>query len=311
MSKSNEGNIGCIIIALIGYALYSGFNYGSDYFTEKQNNEENVIKYQSLLKKNSEQDFITFLNESDGYNSESDRVYSEKIDSILWSNTLKNRTFQNYIKLQDTLSYNYTLKNIEIAKDSLDNMIWKEALVSKDYDSYLRKTYGLFNEYESGKFKIEAENIIKKNDSIIWSSEKLAWEEAQKRDNSESYNKFIKYFPESKNYETAKLIAIKKEVDEIFNDGKTGNLPQSEIQNKNNSKYSDVTITNDTGCELIIRYSGKSLRKYIIDVGETKTVSLYSGDYRIAASACGSNYAGEETLSGNYSSKFYIRTVRY
>jgi hypothetical protein len=311
MAKSNEGNIGCIIIAIIGYALYSGFNYVSDYFTEKQNKEENAIKYQSLIKKNSERDYITFLIESDTYKSESDRFYSEKIDSVLWINNLKNRTFQNYINLQDTLSYNYTLKNIDIAKDSLDNMLWKEALINKDFDTYLKKTYGLFKKFESGKFKLEAEKIIKKNDSLIWSSEIIAWAEAQKRDNSATYNKFLEYFPKSKNYEKAKLNAIQKEVDEIFNDDKTGRLPESEFRNKNNSKYSEVTISNDTGCELIVRYSGQSVRKFIIDVGETKTFSLYSGEYRVAASACGSNYAGSENLSGNYSSKFYIRTVRY
>lgn len=281
MSKSNEGNIGCIIIAIIGYALYSGFNYVSDYFAEKQNKEENAIKYQSLIKKNSERDYISFLIESDTYKSESDRFYSEKIDSILWINNSKNRTFQNYINLQDTLSYNYILKNIDIAKDSLDNMLWKEALINNDFVTYIKKTYGLFKKYESGKFKLEAEKIIKKNDSLIWSSEIIAWAE------------------------------IQKEVDEIFNDDKTGKLPESEFQNKNNSKYSEVTISNDTGCELIVRYSGQSVRKFIIDVGETKTFSLYSGKYRVAASACGSNYAGLESLSGNYSSKFYIRTVRY
>lgn len=311
MSKSNEGNIGCVIIAIIGYALYSGFNYVSDYFEEKRNNEENITKYQSLLKKNSEQGYISFLSESDEYKSESDRFYADKIDSILWINTLKNRTFQNYISLQDTLSYNYTLKNIKIAKDSLDNKLWKEALISNDFDSYLHKTSGLYEKYESGKFSVEAQKIIKKNDSLIWISEKLAWAEVQRKDNSEYYNKFTEYFPKSRNFEKAKEFAIKKEVDEIYNDGKTGNLPQSEIQNSSNSKYSDVTITNDTGCELIIRYSGKSVRKYLIEVGETKTVSIYSGNYRIAASACGSNYAGEESISGNYSSKFYIRTVRY
>lgn len=311
MSKSNEGNIGCIIFAIIGYLLYSGYNYVSDYFTEKSNKEENAIKYQSLIKKNNERDYISFLIESDTYKSESDRFYSEKIDSILWTNNLKNRTFQNYINLQDTLSYNYTLKNIDIAKDSLDNMLWKEALANNDFKKYLDKTYGLYKKFESGKFKSEAEKIIKQNDSLIWSSEKLAWAEALNKNNSTTYNKFLEYFPKSKNYEKAKLNAIQKEVDEIFNDDKTGKLPESELRNKNNSKYSEVTISNDTGCELIVRYSGQSVRKFILDVGETKTFSLYSGEYRVAASACGSNYAGSESLSGDYSSKFYIRTVRY
>jgi hypothetical protein len=273
--------------------------------------EENVIKYQSLIKKNSERDFISFLNKSDGYNSESDRIYSEKIDSVLWINNLKNRTFQNYINLQDALSYNYTLKNIDIAKDSLDNKLWEEAKENNDFEIYLSKTRGLYKEYESGKFELEAKNIIKKNDSLIWSSEQLAWSEVQKKDKSFYYNKFLETFPKSKYFNIAKDIAIKKEVDEIFNDERTGALPESEIFNKNSSKFSDVKIFNNTGCILTIRYYGKSIKKFIIEKGETITVSIVSGDYRVAASACGSNYAGTENLSGDYSSTFYIKTTRY
>ncbi|GAW88673.1 hypothetical protein FPC840_390011 [Flavobacterium psychrophilum] len=38
---------------------------------------------------------------------------------------------------------------------------------------------------------------------------------------------------------------------------------------------------------------------------------MLSGEYRIAASACGSNYAGTESLQGSYSTKYYITTTRF
>jgi hypothetical protein len=48
-----------------------------------------------------------------------------------------------------------------------------------------------------------------------------------------------------------------------------------------------------------------------IPSGGTSTVYLSSGTYKIAASACGANYAGTESLSGSYGSTFYISRTRY
>jgi hypothetical protein len=48
-----------------------------------------------------------------------------------------------------------------------------------------------------------------------------------------------------------------------------------------------------------------------IPEGSTRSVSLSSGNYRVAATACGHNYAGSENLTGDYTSTFYISTTRY
>jgi len=72
-----------------------------------------------------------------------------------------------------------------------------------------------------------------------------------------------------------------------------------------------VTIENDTGYRLTVRYSGPSVKEIVIPRGSSETTSLSSGSYKIAASANGLHYAGRESLSGSYSSKYYISTSQY
>lgn len=104
---------------------------------------------------------------------------------------------------------------------------------------------------------------------------------------------------------------IKDDVDRIFNDNKTGQLPTFEKRGDRGTTTSAISIENGTGCSLTVRYSGADINMIIIPAGSTRSVTLKSGLYRIAASACGSNYAGEESLSGRYSSRYYISSSRY
>lgn len=104
---------------------------------------------------------------------------------------------------------------------------------------------------------------------------------------------------------------IKEDVDRIFNDNKTGQLPTFENRGNRGTTTSSISIENGTGCSLTVRYSGADINMITIPAGSTRSVTLKSGSYRIAASACGSNYAGEESLSGRYSSRYYISRTRY
>ena len=101
---------------------------------------------------------------------------------------------------------------------------------------------------------------------------------------------------------------IELEVEKIYNDKNTGEMPTSEKIGSYNSSVSSVSISNDTSCELIIRYSGIDSKMISIPANQTRSLSIQSGSYRITASACGYNYAGSESLSGDYSSKYYIST---
>ena len=45
---------------------------------------------------------------------------------------------------------------------------------------------------------------------------------------------------------------------------------------------------------------------FLKDTFSTKKIKISSGNYSVAASACGYNYAGTENLNGDYSVKYYI-----
>ena len=96
-------------------------------------------------------------------------------------------------------------------------------------------------------------------------------------------------------------------MDEILADRNTGQMPTFDRDSYSNSLSSNVSIKNNTGCDLIVRYSGSKVIKVEIPNGGTRSVSLPSGNYRVAASACSSNYGASENLSGDYSSTFYIQ----
>lgn len=85
-------------------------------------------------------------------------------------------------------------------------------------------------------------------------------------------------------------------------------MPSFNTLTSGTSINSSVEIKNNTGCDLIVRYSGPEARMIEIPNGGVRTVHLASGRYKIAASACGANYEGFENLQGKYGSTFYIRT---
>ncbi|MEZ4853756.1 DUF6759 domain-containing protein [Flavobacterium sp.] len=122
---------------------------------------------------------------------------------------------------------------------------------------------------------------------------------------------FIKENPNHKKITELEKRIIDLEVENIFNDANTGQMPSSEKISYGNSKISEISITNDTSCDLTIRYSGPESKVITILPNRTKAINLLSGNYRIAASACGYNYAGSESLNGDYTSSYYITTTRY
>jgi hypothetical protein len=138
-----------------------------------------------------------------------------------------------------------------------------------------------------------------------------AYDAASNQNTSYSWKKFLEDYP---NHDEASVIRkriIRLEVDEISGDRETGQMPTFNQYGSSYSSNSSVQITNNTGCELTVRYSGPDVEMIIIPEGGTRSVYLSSGNYKIAASACGANYAGTDSLHGEYGSTFYIRTTRY
>jgi hypothetical protein len=155
-------------------------------------------------------------------------------------------------------------------------------------------------------------------DSVPISSEiieepikELTFEEVMQTTSIYELENFIEINPNHTNIEELKARLIDLEVDQIFSDEKTGKMPNSDKVGESNSGISQVSIKNDTSCELIVRYSGIDSRMISIPQNQLRDISIKSGDYRVTATACGESYSSTEDLRGNYSSSYYItRTYR-
>jgi hypothetical protein len=182
--------------------------------------------------------------------------------------------------------------------------LWNNASNSEDItisESYISK-------YPTGKYisKVNARRIELK----ILNMQK-AYDLASSQNTSYSWKKFLEDYPNHDEASAIRKRIIRLEVDEISGDKETGQMPTFNQYGSGYSSSSTVRITNNTGCELTVRYSGPDVEMILIPVGSTRSVSLSSGSYKIAASACGTNYAGSESLQGEYGSTFYISTTRY
>ena len=138
-----------------------------------------------------------------------------------------------------------------------------------------------------------------------------AYDFASSQNSSYSWKSFLNEYPDHIEASVIKKRIISLEVDEISGERETGKMPSFNQYSSEYSSSSTVWITNNTGCELTVRYSGPDIEMIIIPEGGERSMSLSSGIYKIAASACGSNYAGSESLQGEYGSTFYISSTRY
>lgn len=181
-----------------------------------------------------------------------------------------------------------------------EELLWKESSTNNNIEgikNYLQ-TYpeGKYKKLAYSKIK-ELENLVKEND----------YKEAVESNSSYKWNSFLEKYPNHPNRKEIEKWIIELEVDEILADKDTGTMPTFERDNYSNGSSSNVSIKNNTGCDLTVRYSGSKVAKVEIPNGYSRSVSLPSGNYRVAASACSSNYGANEYLSGDYTSTFYIQ----
>ena len=188
--------------------------------------------------------------------------------------------------------------------ENADNASYKNALSINTIES-LEK---YITENPKGKFVNECKKNIA---AVIKENEQKDYEIALLTTSSYTLEEFISKYPNHKSIKSFRKKIIELEVDEIFGDKNTGQLPSYDRNSSSYSSYSEIEIENGTQCNLVVRYSGTDTKMIEIPAGATRSISMSSGTYRIAASACGSNYAGTENLQGNYSTRYYITTNRY
>lgn len=128
---------------------------------------------------------------------------------------------------------------------------------------------------------------------------------------ADGWRKFKEDNPDYINKKEIDDYIIRAEVNEIVNNKETGAMPESEKISGGDFKISTIEVENDTSCDLTLRYSGTDAKLVVIPPNSKSKVKVASGNYTVAATACGYNYAGKEKLSGNYSVVYYITTTRY
>lgn len=200
--------------------------------------------------------------------------------------------------LPESIEAKKYLANIDEAE------LWGQALGSEDIeisDRYIQN-------YPKGKFIAKASA---RRSELLELKKKKAYEYATSNNTSSTWKQFLEDYPNHDEAAAIRKRIIRLEVDEIFGDRATGQMPSFNQYNTGYSSISTVSITNNTGCVLTVRYSGPDVEMILIPVGGSKMVSLSSGSYKVAASACGANYAGSENLNSDYRSTFTISTTRY
>lgn len=183
----------------------------------------------------------------------------------------------------------------------------KENLENYEFDESAVVVDSSFQE-EDNSIYIDSTAVPAFEDDYIETPKELSYEEAIVTNSIFDLKEYINKNPSHENIDLLNKRLIDLEVEKIYNDKNTGKMPSSEKIGSYNSTTSTVSISNDTSCELIIRYSGIDSKMISIPANQNRSLSIQSGSYRITASACGYNYAGSESLSGDYSSKYYIST---
>ncbi|SFN61388.1 hypothetical protein SAMN04487989_10226 [Bizionia echini] len=163
--------------------------------------------------------------------------------------------------------------------------------------------------------KVKEHNTLANNKiSELKEKEKQeAYASAIESESSNQWKKFLEDYPDHPKKNDIEKIIIALEVTEIF-DGEYGEIPASELLGSRNNSQSVMDIKNDTKYTLTLRYSGPDIKKISIPPNQTKTIHLKSGVYKVAASVSASNvrnFAGTESLYGEYSSSYYISTLTY
>lgn len=298
MSRNNDAGEGClaqflVMILLVGIAclvdLYNDSQYG---MINQARDTDDCSPYFRYLEKYP----------NGRYSAEA----KDSICAISSRYTYVRDIYRNIEKLSSDpicdrladIAYNHTL-----ALNTLD--AWREYIDNVPYHCQ-----------RDAQKKIDSlETIIAKQEAEFWGTEQLAWKTANQAGTYESYQKYIRLYPNGAHKTKANKIIIDYEVNRDFA-GKHGTMPTMEKTSYGSGAFSTVTVTNQTIYPMTLLYSGeKESERLVIQRGGTQSIKLPNGKYRISARVNASNvipYVGSEILSGgNYSANYYISSSRY
>lgn len=163
-----------------------------------------------------------------------------------------------------------------------------------------------FKDYNDDKFN-ELDQSMKERE---WTSEDTAWKRACEIDTKNSYERYISMYPHGAHIADASGRLIDKKVDETLANAHD-KLPNiKHVEPDEFSPTSTLVIKNNTGYPLTVLCSGSDKKNVIIPVDGKREVTLYNGEYKIAASvppAYIHPFAGQtEFYGGRYEVGFWV-----
>jgi hypothetical protein len=197
------------------------------------------------------------------------------------------------------------LAKLSTARIQLEDLnSWKSAEASKEIstvESYI-------SSHPNGKYLALASQKIR---ALKNENEQSAYNNAVSVNTPYVWTKFIEDYPDRYDIDEIKKKIIRAEIAEILSSSNVSSLPSSYQTDNGYSENSTVSITNNTGYLLTVRYSGPDVTSVAIPAGGTRTVYLSSGTYQVGATAGSASCGGTESLHGSYTSSYTITTSRY
>ncbi|MCB0745956.1 MAG: hypothetical protein KDC90_00700 [Ignavibacteriae bacterium] len=161
---------------------------------------------------------------------------------------------------------------------------------------------------DSDGYKAHQDLANQRLKELTQENKERAYQDALAANDSKKWKEFLEDYPNHPEKEKIEEKIILLEVNEIFA-GEYGEIPLAQLVGDKNFKESNIEITNDTRYTLTLRYTGPEIRKIDISPGATVLLKFMSGEYRVTASVNAAgvrNFAGSESLYGEYSSTYYI-----
>lgn len=210
-------------------------------------------------------------------------------------------------KLQDFISKNEGSAYASNAQSAIESIC--DSLYGVADNKSTEAGWRQYQKIVPKRFYKDSEEKIDKIVNDAWSTEKKAWKTAVSENTESAFTKYKSMYPKGAHIDLCEKKLIDLEVSGIY-EGEHETLPEMDQTSYGGGSTSYVTVTNGTSYTLTILYSGPDSKRLVISAGETSSVSLKNGKYRIAASVSASdvrNYAGSEDLQGgNYNANYYI-----
>lgn len=245
---------------------------------------------------------------------------SDDIETRIYDYCLKENSLLLWEKALPVLSNSrkYIIESDIITNRKVYNRLKADrskANIHKYLDSLLPKAK--FNDIYFVTANKEVRNLyeeIEKSENDLENSqlknEEFAWTFVKNKNTIDACKKYLEFHPNGKH----KKEVIDLQVDLVLQ-GDYGNLPNMNVNNGKVSTQSNIKILNSTQYKLTVLYSGTNSENIVIPSGESKSIKLKSGTYRVTAYVDNysvRNFAGTENINfSDYDVEYYIKTTRY